>query len=127
MPPQDQWSSPPPSTIQGVIDEMRGGRKIQAIKCLRTFSGLGLKESKDVCDLVQPRLFDRDSELTLFIEAEILSRHGTMPADHVHEPDWEAASETMWRLATALKDKPDDRFVIIESLAQEFDEIWGVT
>lgn len=42
-----------------VHDAMCGGRKVEAIKCLRAATGLGLKEAKDICDNIQNHLYPR--------------------------------------------------------------------
>ncbi len=35
---------------QDIVDELKNGRKISAIKLLRTSRGIGLKEAKDLVD-----------------------------------------------------------------------------
>lgn len=49
----DPWSVPP---WPEVVDLLRRGKKIEAIKVYRQYSGLGLKEAKDVVDEVDRRL-----------------------------------------------------------------------
>lgn len=49
----DPWSVPP---WPEVVDLLRRGKKIEAIKVYRGHSGLGLKEAKDVIDEVDRRL-----------------------------------------------------------------------
>ncbi len=61
--PVDSMLTAPPSTnlpqgnwMQEVMDEIRAGRKINAIKIYRENSGLGLKESKDAVDALEKNL-----------------------------------------------------------------------
>lgn len=47
----------PVETWHGVVnDRIRGGQKVEAIKEIRTNTGLGLKEAKDIADNVQNML-----------------------------------------------------------------------
>lgn len=49
----DPWSVPP---WPEVVDLLRRGRKIEAIKVYRGHTGVGLKEAKDVVEEVERRL-----------------------------------------------------------------------
>jgi ribosomal protein L7/L12 len=48
--------------IQQVTDALAGGKKIQAIKIYREFTGKGLAEAKDFIDQLIPKLREQDPD-----------------------------------------------------------------
>lgn len=48
--------------VESIEEELNAENKIQAVKQVREFTGLGLKESKDLVDKHIKRLLERDPE-----------------------------------------------------------------
>ncbi len=61
-------SSPFPPQI---MEEIRGGRKIQAIKLYRDWTGVGLKEAKDAIDAVDAGGVPNDAPRFAILEAKL--------------------------------------------------------
>ncbi|MBC8139428.1 MAG: ribosomal protein L7/L12 [Fibrella sp.] len=61
-------SAPFPAEI---MEEIRGGRKIQAIKLYRDWTDVGLKEAKDAIDAVDAGNVPKNSPRTALLEAKL--------------------------------------------------------
>lgn len=112
-------------TIQHAAECCVAQQKIQAIKALRGATNLGLKEAKDIIDQVYGS--GDSSWIEQGIRRRLDDRGVPYAQGNPSQDYWERMSECLWTMADDLARAEDERADSVRWLAQEFDEIWGVS